>query len=52
MNLKYAWFYMLFGKGNNKQLEIFSIDFGILLIDLYQISNIDIIIFTILLLFL
>ena len=34
---------MLFGKANNKQLEIFSIDFGILLIDIYQISNISII---------
>lgn len=32
-------FYMLFGKANNKQLENFSIDFGILLIDVYQISK-------------
>lgn len=32
-------FCMLFGKANNKQLENFSIDFGILLIDIYQISK-------------
>lgn len=32
-------FCMLFGKANNKQLENFSIDFGILLIDVYQISK-------------
>lgn len=30
---------MLFEKANNKQLENFSIDFGIPLIDVYQISK-------------
>ena len=30
---------MLFGKANNKQLENFSIDYGMLLIDVYQISK-------------